>query len=90
MRRSASIILFLASLCASVYAFKALSDFIGLPVPGNVREHQVSLLWRLRWVLLALALTCVFAITARGRWRLVATIPLIICAFVAWGIAVVS
>jgi hypothetical protein len=88
MRRAGGILLFLVSIGASVYAFHSLSAAIGLNGNAFSRHYKETLLWGLGWVTLAVLLTIAFVITARGRWRLAAALPLAICLFVAWGITV--
>jgi hypothetical protein len=78
------------SICASVYAFHLLSAATSLNGNAAARHYKEMLVWGLGWVIFAVLLTSAFVITARGRWRFVAVLPLAICLFVAWAIAVMG
>ena len=87
MRRAVGFFLFLVSIGASVSAFHLLSSALALN--GNaLRHYNETLLWASGWTIFAVLVTSSLLITARGRWRLVAVIPLAICLFDAWGITV--
>ena len=84
MRRALAVILFLVATLVSVYAWQSLSDAISLNGNAVVRYHHQPLTWHLHWVLLGVLLTGAFAAAARGRWRFAASVPLLICALVAY------
>jgi hypothetical protein len=87
MRRAVGFLLFLVSIGASVYAFHLLSS--ALDLNGNAfRHYKQTLQWASGWAIFAVLVTSGFLITARGRWRFVAVIPLAICLFDSWGITV--
>jgi hypothetical protein len=83
MRRVGAILLFLISSCAGAYAFHLLSIVLELSNDA-ARYAKVMLLSDLGCVAFGLVLTIAFIITARGRWRLAAVLPLATCVLVGW------
>jgi hypothetical protein len=99
MKRATPAVLFLGSNYASICAFLAirklamlsLGGAIGFPDCANVfttdlpREYWAQ---GLMWLPFAVVLTIAFLLTARGRWRFAAALPLTICAYVVLGLVV--
>jgi hypothetical protein len=85
LRSRAAVVLFLGSLGVSVYAWLSLQTAFDAP---DLRRYQHNLTSDLVWVLFAILLTIAYIIAARGRWRLAAAVPLAVCLFLAYGIAV--
>ena len=83
MRRTAGILLFLAAIIASVYAWRSMSDLVSLGGNAAVRYQHESLVWHLRWALITFGLTIAYVATARRFWRFAAIVPLAISATVA-------
>jgi hypothetical protein len=73
---------------ASVRAWQELSDAISLGGNAAARYYHTPLAWHLRWVLLGIFISSAFVVAARGRSRFAAALPLVICAFVAFGLVV--
>jgi hypothetical protein len=99
MKRATPVLLFLGSSCASVYALLSIrklallalagANTLNPNVPDNyVLHHKEYWTEGLLGLLVAVLLTIAFLITARGRWRFAAGLPLAICAFVALGLVV--
>ena len=84
MRRSVAVLLFLAASSVSVYTWWSLSPIINLNGNAAVRYYHESLICHLRWPLVGVALSILFAATARRFWRVAAAIPFAICALVAY------
>jgi len=89
MRRAAAVILFVAASLVSVRAaWQELSGAVALGGNAGNRYYHAPLMWHLRWVLLGIFITSAFVVAARGRWRFAAVLPLVICAFVVFGLVV--
>jgi hypothetical protein len=102
MKRATPVLLFLGSSCASVYAFLSIRKMaflslagahgIGGPNDPNALDdlplYKEYWTQGLIWLLFAVLLTMAFLLTARGRWRFAAGLPLTLCAFVVLGLVV--
>jgi hypothetical protein len=92
MKRATPVLLFLGSICVSIYAWLSIGRLANLSLAGtnvlgdNVPIHQEYWTQELIALLFAVLLTIAFLFTARGRWRFAAGLPLTICAFAVLGL----